>query len=311
MHIEFERSLPLADKAASGAAKTLREKLAAGEFVVTAEVDPPRGLDPKRSLEGAALLTEAGVDCINVSDSPLARMHLSAVVMAIMVHQRTGTETIVHFVTRDRNLMALQADLLGAHAMGLRNILCLRGDFPKGVGYATPVGVWDVSPVGLIRILKGMNEGVDAAGNPIGEPASFFIGAAANPMAPLEVEERLLRRKREAGADFLVTQPVFDAALVEKYVQAVGHLRIPVILGIMPLHSHRHAEFIHRVMGGVTVPDEVRERMRQAGDNGLAEGLRMARELLEQVRDKVQGVCVMPSFNRYEVAAELVGWLRR
>jgi homocysteine S-methyltransferase len=194
--------------------------------------------------------------------------------------------------------------------MGLRNVLCLRGDPPKGVGYARTVGVWDVSPVGLIRILKGMNEGVDAAGNPIDEPASFFIGAAANPMAPLEVEERVMRRKREAGVDFVVTQPVFDAALVEKYVQTVGRLRIPIILGIMPLHSFRHAEFIHRELGGVTVPDEVRERMRRAGDKGLAEGVKLTQELLEQVRDKVQGVCIMPSFNRFEVAAEIVGWLR-
>jgi 5,10-methylenetetrahydrofolate reductase len=204
----------------------------------------------------------------------------------------------------------LQADLLGAHAMGLRNILCLRGDPPKGVGYATAVGVWDVDPVGLIRILKGMNEGVDAAGNPIDEAASFFIGAAANPMAPLEVEERLMRRKREAGVDFVVTQPVFDAALLERYVREMGHLRIPTILGIMPLHSFRHAEFIHRELGGVTVPDEVRERMRQAGDKGLAEGVRLTRELLERVRDKVQGVCIMPSFGRFDVAAEIVGWLR-
>jgi homocysteine S-methyltransferase len=278
--------------------------------VVTVEVDPPRGLDPKRSLEGAALVKQAGVDSINIGDSPLARTHMSAVVMAIMVHQRTGVETIVHFVTRDRNLMALQADLLGAHAMGLRNILCLRGDPPKGVGYPTPVGVWDVSPIGLIRILKGMNDGVDAAGNPIDEPASFFIGAAANPMAPLEVEERVMRRKQEAGVDFVVTQPVFDAALVDRYLQAVGHLRIPVILGIMPLHSYRHAEFIHSQLGGVTVPDEVRERMRRAGDKARAEGARLAQELLEQTRDKVQGACIMPSFNRFEVAAEIAAWLR-
>jgi homocysteine S-methyltransferase len=289
---------------------TLREKLAAGRFVVTVEVDPPRGLDPRRSLEGAALLKKAGVDCVDVGDSPLARTHMSAVVMAIMIQQHTGVETIVHFVTRDRNLMALQADLLGAHAMGVRNILCLRGDPPKGVGYARMVGVWDVSPVGLIRILKGMNEGVDAAGNPIDEAASFFIGAAANPMAPMEVEERLMRRKREAGADFVVTQPVFDGALVERYVQEMEHLRIPIILGIMPLHSFRHAEFINRELGGVTVPDEVVERMRQAGDKGLAEGAKIAHELLERVRDKVQGVCIMPSFRRFEVAAEIAGWLR-
>lgn len=281
----------------------LREKLAAGRFVVTAEVDPPHGVDPQRALDGAALLKEAGVDAINVGDTPLARPHMSAIALAIMIQQQVGIETIVHCVTRDRNLLALQGDLIGMHALGLRNVLCLRGDLPRGTGYTRAVGVWDVTPIGLIGILKGMNEGVDAAGEPLEEATSFFIGGAATPMAPLEVEAKLMRRKKEAGVDFVVTQPVYEASLVEGYVEAVGDLDVPIILGVMPLLSHRNAEFIHREMAGVSIPEEARERMRRAGDEGPAEGLKMTREIIEAVRDKVSGICVMSSLGRFDVAA--------
>jgi methionine synthase / methylenetetrahydrofolate reductase(NADPH) len=291
--------------------QTLREKLAAGRFVVTVEVDPPRGLNAKPILEGAKLLKEAGVDCLNVGDSPMARTHMSAVAMAVMLSRETGAETIAHFVTRDRNLIALEGDLIGGHVLGLRNILCLRGDPPRGPGFQRAIGVWDVTAIGLIRIAKGMNEGIDAFGNSIGQPASFFVGAAANPMGPLEMEMKVTKRKVEAGADFLLTQPVFDAEAAVEYFAAVKQFKIPVILGIMPLHSHRHAEFIHHELGGVTLPDAVRERMRLAGENGLAEGMAIARELLEQVRDKVAGVCLMPSFGRFDVAAELAASIHR
>jgi len=291
--------------------QTLREKLAARRFVVTVEADPPRGLNFRPVLEGAALLKDAGVDCLNVGDSPMARTHMSAVAMAVMLHQDVGVETIVHFVTRDRNLIALEADLIGGHALGLRNVLCLRGDPPRGPGYQRAIGVWDVGALGLIRVLKGMNEGVDASGNSIGQPASFFVGAAANPMAPVDAEMKVTRRKLEAGADFLLTQPVFDVELAEQYLTAVKRFHIPVILGIMPLYSHRHTEFIHHELAGVTLPDAVRERMRLAGENGLAEGMRIALELLEQVRDKAAGVCLMPSFGRFDVAAELAASIKR
>ena len=287
----------------------LREKLAAGRFVVTAEVDPPRGLDPQRALAGAALLKEARVDAVNVGDTPLARPHMSAIALAIMIQQQVGIETIVHCVTRDRNLLALQGDLMGMHALGLRNVLCLRGHVPRGAG-TRAVGVWEVTPVGLIGILKGMNEGVDAAGERLDQATSFFIGGAATPAATLEVEAKLMQRKKEAGVDFVITQPVYEAALVEEYVEAMAHLDIPIILGVMPLLSHRNAEFIHREMTGVSIPEEVRERIRRAGDEAPAEGLKMARELIEAVRDKVSGICVMSSLSRFDVAAELVAWLR-
>jgi methionine synthase I (cobalamin-dependent)/5,10-methylenetetrahydrofolate reductase len=290
--------------------RTLREKLSAGRFVVTVETDPSRGLNFRPVLEGARLLKDAGVDCLNVGDSPMARTHMSAVAMAVMLHQDVGVETIVHFVTRDRNLIALEADLIGGHALGLRNVLCLRGDPPRGPGYARAIGVWDVGSLGLIRVLKGMNEGIDASGNSIGQPASFFVGAAANPMASVEAEKKLTRRKLEAGADFLLTQPVFDVELSERYLTAVKRFQIPVIMGIMPLYSHRHAEFIHHELAGVTLPDSIRERMRLAGEDGLAEGMKIATEILEQVRDKVAGVCIMPSFGRFDVAAELAASIK-
>jgi homocysteine S-methyltransferase len=286
---------------------TLRERLAAGRFVITAEVDPPRGLNPRRALRGAARLKLAGADALNVGDSPLARVRMSPIAMAVLFQQQIGIESIVHVTTRDRNALALQADLLGAHVLGLRNMFCLRGDAPSGPGYARAVGVWDVTPVGLIRILKGLNEGIDWAGNPMAQPTSFFVGAAANPTAPsLEAEIKLLRRKVEAGADFITTQAVYDIEVVERFLEKASKFKVPVLLGVMPLHSDRHAEFIHNELAGVHIPDEIRARMREAGDNGIAEGRKIAGELIGKLRDGVQGIYLIPSFDRYDVAAELV-----
>jgi homocysteine S-methyltransferase len=290
---------------------TLREKLAAGRFVVTAEIDPPRGLNPKRALQGAAKLKLAGIDAINVGDSPLARVRMSPIAMAVLFRQQLGIETIVHVTTRDRNVLALQSDLLGAHVLGLRNVLCLRGDAPSGPGYARAVGVWDVTPVGLIRILKGLNEGIDWAGNAMAQPTSFFVAAAANPTAAsLEAETKLLKRKVEAGADFITTQAVYDLEALERFLTQASKLKVPVLLGVMPLHSSRHAEFVHNELAGVVVPDAIRDRMREAGDSGLAEGMAIARETVAAARGGVQGVYLIPSFNRYDVAAELVEELK-
>jgi homocysteine S-methyltransferase len=290
---------------------TLREKLAAGRFVITAEVDPPRGLNPKRALKGAARLKLAGVDAINVGDSPLARVRLSPLAMAVIFRQQLGIETIVHTTTRDRNLLALQSDLLGAHVLGLRNVLCLKGDAPSGSGYARAVGVWDVTPVGLIRVIKGLNEGLDWAGNPMAQPTSFFVGCAANPTASsLEAEIKLLKRKVEAGADFVMTQAIYDVEALEKFLTPASKLKLPILLGVMPLQSDRHAEFIHNELAGVVVPDAIRDRMREAGDRGQAEGAAIAKEIIEKARGAVQGIYLIPSFDRYDTAAELVEELR-
>jgi homocysteine S-methyltransferase len=286
---------------------TLREKLAAGRFVVSVEIDPPRGLNPRRALQGAAKLKMAGVDCINVGDSPLARVRMSPIAMAVLFQQQLGLETVVHVTTRDRNLLALQADLLGAHVLGIRNVLCLKGDVPTGSGFARAVGVWDVTPVGLLRVLKGLNEGIDFAGNPMAQPTSFVVGAAANPTAnSLEAEIKLLKRKLEAGADFIMTQAMYDIDALERFLDKARKFKAPILLGVMPLHSQRHTEFIHNELAGVSVPDAIRARMREAGENGLAEGKAIARELIAAARGAVQGIYLIPSFNRYDVAVELV-----
>ena len=291
---------------------TLREKLAAGRFVISVEVDPPRGLNPRRALKGAARLLEAGADCINVGDSPMARVRMSPFAMAVLFQQQLGVETIVHVTTRDRNLLALQADLLGAHVLGVRNILCLRGDQPTGSGYARAVGVWDVQPTGLVRVLKGLNEGVDWTGSSLPQPASFFVGAAANPTAPShEAEIKVFRRKVEAGADFIMTQAVYDTEALERFLEKTARFKVPILLGVMPLHNERHAEFIHNELPGVVVPDAIRERMREAGEDGVAEGRAIAHEIIRAARGGVQGIYLIPSFGRYDAAAELVAELKR
>jgi homocysteine S-methyltransferase len=286
---------------------TLREKLAAGRFVVSVEVNPPRGLNPRRALKGAARLKLAGVDCANVGDSPMARARMSALALSVLLHQQLGLETISHVTTRDRNVLALQADLLGAHVLGLRNVLCLRGDVPSGPGYQRAVGVWDVTPVGLIRILKGLNEGLDWTGNTIAQPTSFFVGAAANPTAAsLDAEIKLLKRKVEAGADFITTQAVYDMEALERFLERASKFKVPILLGVLLLHSERHADFLHNELAGVVIPEAIRERMREAGDNGLAEGREVAREIIAIARGSVQGIYLIPSFDRYDVAAEIV-----
>ena len=291
---------------------TLREKLAAGRFVITAEIDPPRGLNASRALQGAARLRLAGIDALNVADSPMARVRMSAFALAVLLRQQLGLETIVHLTTRDRNVMALQSDLIGGHVLGQRNILCLKGDAPTGSGYARAIGVWDVTPVGLMRILKGLNEGIDWAGNAMAQPTSFFVGAAANPNATsLEAEMKLLRRKVQAGADFIMTQTMYDIEALERFLEKASRFKVPIIMGVLPLHSERHADFIHNELPGVIVPEAVRQRMRDAGENGLAEGAAIAREIVAAARGGVQGVYLIPAFNRYDVAAELVEELQK
>jgi 5,10-methylenetetrahydrofolate reductase len=291
---------------------TFREKLAAGHFVVSAEIDPPRGLVmPRRALAGAALLKEAGVDVINIGDSPMARVRMNPCAMAILLQQQVDVETVVHYTTRDRNLIAIHSDLVGAHALGVRNIVCLRGDPPSLAGYTDVVGVWDVTPTGLIRILKLLNEGIDWTGKPIGHNASFFIGGAANPNAePIETELKLMRRKIEAGADFFMTQVCYDPVSLDRFLERTAKLKMPIVVGILPLHSSRHAEFLHEKVPGITIPDEVRDRMRRAGGGAMAEGMAVARDMLAVAKARANGVYLVPSFSRYELTAELLAEAR-
>jgi homocysteine S-methyltransferase len=303
----LDTSPPLDEPLAPAAPSLLRDKLKAGKYVVSVEIDPPRGINPRKAVEGAALLHEAGADAINIGDSPMARVRMSALALAVLIQRDVGIETIIHQTSRDKNLMALQSDLLGAHALGIRNVIALTGDpSPEDSQSST---VWDVDSIGFIRILKRLNEGVDFAGNSLGRPTHFFVAAAANPTADdLELELRRVREKLDAGADMLMTQPAYDADVVRVFFERLGHVDVPVLLGVLPLMSSRHAEFIHNELAGVHVPDSVRERMRRAGEAGAAAGLELALEHAEVTRmlPFVSGIYVMPSFGRYEVAAELV-----
>jgi 5,10-methylenetetrahydrofolate reductase len=237
---------------------------------------------------------------------------MSALALAILLRERLGLESIIHCTTRDRNLMALQAELLGAHALGVRNVLALTGDPPSVGNYPNATGVWDVDSIGLIGILTRLNQGVDWAGSSIGRAAAFSIGCALNPTAedPQHELERF-RRKLEAGAHFAMSQPIYALDQLLRFLDLSGPLPVPLLLGVMPLQSYKHAEFLHNELPGVSIPEDVRERMRRAGEHGLEEGAAHARELLEAARPHVQGVYIMPSFHRYELAAELVRGLRQ
>ncbi len=295
-----------------GTPTRLQEKLASGEFVVSVELDPPKGLNPTKILEGAALLQQAGVNCINIADSPMARVRMGCIAMARLIQDHLGLETIIHFTTRDRNLMALQSELLGAHALGSRNILALTGDPLRLGDYPNTTGVWDVDSIGLIQVLRGMNEGHDAAGSSIGAQSCFHIGAALNlNMTEEETTQEIekFRRKLEAGAHFIMTQPIYELAPLLRFLERVGKPSIPLILGCIPLHSSRHAEFLHNEVPGITIPEEVRARMRAAGERGHEEGLKLAQELLSAARSMVQGVYLMPSYGRYDVVGKLTKML--
>ncbi|TMB99346.1 MAG: bifunctional homocysteine S-methyltransferase/methylenetetrahydrofolate reductase, partial [Chloroflexi bacterium] len=220
--------------------RTFREKVEAGRFVMTVEVDPPHGLNARRAIEGARLLKDAAVDAINVGDSPTAKVRMSPLAMSVLLKQQVDVEIVMHYTTRDRNAMAIHSDMVGAHILGIRNILCLRGDPPSLGGYTDIVGVWDVSAVGLMRFLKLLNDGVDFTGKSIGRQASFFIGGSANLNAdPLEPEMRLMRRKVEAGAHFFFTQNVFDERVLERFCEGAKKFGRPVIVGVLPLANQR------------------------------------------------------------------------
>lgn len=291
----------------------LQEKLAAGTFVVSVELDPPKGLNPAKILTGAALLKEAGVDFINIADSPMARVRMGCIAMARLIQDHLGIETIIHFTTRDRNLMALQSELLGAHALGIRNILALTGDPLRAGAYPNVTGVWDVNSAGLISVIRGMNEGHDAAGSPIGAKSSFYIGTALDlNMTDEQVDHEIEKyhRKLQAGAHFIMTQPIYELAPLTRFLKRVGKPPIPLMLGCIPLHSSRHAEYLHNEVPGITIPEQVRERMRQAGEHGHEEGLRLAQELLTEARELIQGVYLMPSYGRYDVVSALTHMLQ-
>jgi homocysteine S-methyltransferase len=289
------------------ASSPLARKLRAGEFIISVEVDPPRGTNPTKMLQGAALLKDAGVDCVDIGDSPMARVRMSCIAFAALCEQRVGVETLIHFTTRDRNLMALQSELLGAHALGIHNVIALTGDPPQMGGYPSATGVWDVKSPGFIRIIKQLNQGVDWAGNSIGRPTNFLVACAVNPMAEdLDYELDWYHQKVEAGADFAITQPLYNLEQLDRFFNRVPKPAIPTVVEIMPLQSYRHAEFCHNELAGVVIPEEHLAKMKQAGERGIEVGFELAHQFLLDVFDRVNGVLFVPSFHRYEMVAELV-----
>ena len=295
----------------------LAEALAAGRFVVSVEIDPPRSIRIERTIDAARLLRDAGVDVVNISDSAMARVRMGALAVAFGIQHDLDLECIVHLTTRDRNLMALESELLGAHALGVRNILALTGDPPRTGEYPTGTGVWDVDSIGLVEILARLNRGEDQAGSPIGQRAGFTIACALDPTAAdARTEWDRLERKLAAGAHLIMTQPLYDLGQFEAMFAEARRrfgpdgFPLPVLLGVLPLQSARHAEFLHNEVPGITIPDAARAAMREAGERGVEVGLEMTLALLEQVESWVAGTYVMPSFGRYGQAAELVGRVR-
>jgi homocysteine S-methyltransferase len=290
----------------------LAVKLARKEFVFAVEMDPPRGLTTNKLLAGASLLAEAGADVINVADSPMARMRMSPWAVCSLIQKQVGIETVLHFPTRGRNLLRVQGDLLAAHAMGVRNVFVVMGD-PTAIGdYPDAMDNYDLVPSGLIKLIKQrFNAGIDHAGADIGQPTTFFVGCALN-LAPSNFDDEIknLNRKIRAGADFCLTQPIYDPNTLEifldRYRAISGELPIPLIVGILPLVNYRHAEFLHHEVPGIIIPDKIREQMQKAGEDSPKAGTQIAVELIEKIKPAINGVYIMPAFSRFDYVAEII-----
>jgi methionine synthase / methylenetetrahydrofolate reductase(NADPH) len=294
-------ALPMAQKSQLGA------KLAEGKFVSFVEILPPRGVDASREIDGARSCGKAGIDCINVPDGPRASARMSAQVTCQLIAAQAGTEPILHFCCRDRNILSIQSELLGAHTVGVRNLICITGDPPRMGAYPDATAVFDVDAIGLVNIARNLNHGLDIGGNPMGSQTSLLIGVGANPGAlNMDEEIRRFEWKVEAGAEYVVTQPVFDLDLMEKFLKRIEHVKIPVICGIWPLTSFRNAEFMVNELR-VPVPDEFMERMRRVdnADKAREEGVAIAREMVLRVRRMVQGVQLSAPFGRYQMALDV------
>jgi homocysteine S-methyltransferase len=282
--------------------------VAAGEFITLVEIVPPRGIDCSKEIAGARLLAATGIHAINIPDSPRASARMSAQSLCLQIQQQTGMETVLHYTCRDRNLLSIQSDLLGASSLGLRNILCLTGDPPKLGNYPDATAVFDVDAIGLVNVVNRLNHGLDIGGNPIGASTGFTLGVAANPGVPdIDNEIRRFAYKVEAGAEYAITQPVFDLQLLEVFLRRIEEFRIPVIAGIWPLTSLRNAEFMKNDLR-VCMPDEIMTRMAAAEtpEAARAEGIRIAQEMLTAARPMVQGVQVSAPFGRYGLAVDIV-----
>ena len=292
-------------------------KIAAGEFVSTVEIVPPKGPDPSKMLEGVRHIHAAGIDAVNVPDGPRAQNRMGAMAVALLVQQNVGIETVLHYCCRDRNLLGMHSDLLGAAALGLHNLLLITGDPPKMGPYPEATAVFDIDSIGLTNMVNLMNHGLDLGGNPFGTPTAFTIGVGVNP-AHLDLDHELSRLdwKVKAGAEYAITQPVFDPSQLESFLRRVEWMHLPVVLGIWPLLSYRNAQFMNNEVPGVSVPDDVLERMRVANEkskeHALHEGIAIAREVLTRVRGEVAGVQVSAPLGHVDFALEVLdGFVER
>jgi methionine synthase / methylenetetrahydrofolate reductase(NADPH) len=295
-------SIPMAERSRLGA------KIAAGEFVTMVEIVPPKGIDIRKEIEGAKFVKSVGVDAVNIPDSPRASARMSNQALSLLMQQAVGIEAILHYTCRDRNVLGIQSDLLGAAATGIRNLICITGDPPKMGNYPDATAVFDVDAIGLVNIVHNLNRGLDLGGNPIGAGTSFVIGVGANPGLPnLDEEIKRFEYKVQAGAEYVVTQPVFDLTLLENFLRRIEHCRIPVVAGIWPLVSVRNAEFMKNELR-VSVPDEILNRMTRAAnpEAARAEGVAIAREMLAAVRDRVQGAQISAPQGRYSSAVDVL-----
>ena len=307
---------PLAERSRWGA------KLVASEFVTTVEIVPPRGVDPGKMLDGVRLLREAGIDAVNVPDGPRAQSRMGVLATSLLIQQQVGIEPVIHYCCRDRNLLGMLSDLLGAQALGLRNLLLITGDPPKMGPYPDATAVFDIDSIGLTNLVARLNQGLDPGGNPIGTPTEFVIGVGVNPGASdLDHELKRFYWKVEAGAEYAITQPVFDVAQLLRFIERIDKegLRIPIVAGIWPLVSARNAEFLANEVPGVVVPDAVVERMRRAStlgkEQGIEEGIRIAQEMLSEALPAIQGVQVSAPFGKVPLALRVFeavpGWEER
>jgi homocysteine S-methyltransferase len=297
--------VPLAERSGFGA------KLARGESVTSVEIVPPKGVDPRPMFDQVRALKAAGVDAVNVPDGPRAQSRMGALLSALMIQQEVGLETVVHYACRDRNLLGMLSDLLGAAASGIRNLLIVTGDPPKMGPYPDATAVFDIDSIGLTNLVNRLNRGLDPGGNALGGTTRFVIGVGVNPASP--EPERELKRfawKAEAGAEFAMTQPVFDLDQLDRFLQRTESFKVPIIAGIWPLVSLRNAEFLANEVPGVTVPQAILERMRLASakgkEAGLAEGVRIAREMVAAVRGRVRWIQVAAPMGRANVALEVI-----
>lgn len=285
-------------------------KIARGEFVTSVEVLPPKGIDAGKTLESIKLLVEAGVDAVNIPDGPRAQTRMSALATAVLVQQKVGIEAVLHYCCRDRNLLGMMSDLLGAAALGVNNLLIITGDPPKMGPYPDATAVFDIDSIGLTNMVNKLNHGLDLGNNPIGEPTRFSIGVGVNPGAVnIDEEIRRFEWKVEAGAEYAITQPVYDTKQLRDFLKRIEHCRIPIIAGIFPLVSYRNAEFMHNEVPGVNVTPEILERMRKASaiskEAAREEGLRIARESLLEIRDLIQGVQVSAPFGNVKYTLQV------